>query len=299
MNVPSKRIEPRAEEKHPRPVPVPDDELEHPKITTVLKVIWNTIARAFHDPVGMVLGSAFLLIMLWGTHGKLDLLGSVWGGWKGPGSDPSGRADIIPGIPWDQEWIAFFAGTVLLVVIPALLIKLVYKQDLRDYGLGLPPPGRRRFALLSAALLFVVSLPAFYLGTKDAGMIATYPMYRGFTGIGQFAIYEAGYLAFFLNIEFIFRGYLLFGLYQFQDRDAPTGIFGLRGPLVFGYYAIFIAMLSYTAWHLGKPIPELWGTLLWGIAAGTVALVSRSIWLLVLVHWLLNMFLDFMIWRAL
>lgn len=298
MDFPAKRLAARAEERRPKPIPVPDDEVEKPKLTTVLKLIYNTFVRLFHDPVGMILGSAFFLIMLWGTHGKLDLLGLAWTGWEGPGSDPAQRGRIIQGIPWDQEWIAFFAGTVLLVLVPALLIKLVYKQDLRDYGLGLPPRGRWRFALLSAAILFVVSLPAFYVGTKDAGMIATYPLYRDFTGIGQFATYEIGYFAFFLNIEFVFRGYLLFGLFQFRDRDAPPGVSGARGPLVFGYYAIFIAMLSYTAWHLGKPIPELWGTLLWGIAAGTVALVSRSIWLLVIVHWLLNVFLDFVIWRG-
>ena len=67
---------------------------------------------------------------------------------------------------------------------------------------------------------------------------------------------------------------------------------------MFGYYAIFISMLSYTAWHLGKPIPELWGTLVWGLATGTVALATRTIWHIVLVHWLLNVFMDWAIWSG-
>jgi hypothetical protein len=297
--VDGKRLAPRPDDKRPRLMAVSDAELDRPKIKTVLKVIYNTLARLFHDPVGMVLGSTFVLLMLWGTHGKVDLLSLVWDGWTGPGSDPTARGQLIPGIPWDQEWLSFLIGAVLLVAIPVLLIKLVYRQDLKDYGLGLPPRGRRAFALLSAAILFVVSLPAFYLGTKDAGMHSIYPMYRGvFGGFGPFIVYELGYLLFFVVIEFTFRGYLLFGLYQFRDRDAPEGIVGVRGPLVFGYYAIFIAMLSYTAWHLGKPVPELWGTLVWGIAAGTVVLVSRSIWLIVVVHWLLNVFLDLAMWRG-
>jgi len=33
----------------------------------------------------------------------------------------------------------------------------------------------------------------------------------------------------------------------------------------FGRYALMIQMLSYTAWHLGKPLPELWGTVVWGL----------------------------------
>jgi membrane protease YdiL (CAAX protease family) len=277
---------------------VTEDELERPSVRAILRLIYNTLVRLFHDPIGMLLASAFFLIMLWGPHGNLELVGLVWDGWRGPGhaADP-GRGSIIPGIPWDQEWLSFAAGAVLLVVIPAILIKRVYKQDLRDYGLGLPPRDRWGLTLLSAALLLVLSLPAFYLGAHDVGMRATYPLYSSFASTGEFVVYQLGYFLFFVAIEFIFRGYLLFGLFRVQDRDAPPGVHGVRGPLVFGYYAILISMLSYTAWHLGKPIPELWGTLVWGIAAGTVALATRTIWHIILVHWLLNVFMDLVIWR--
>jgi hypothetical protein len=259
----------------------------------VLKLVWNTVARMLHDPIGMILGSAFLLLMLWGPHGNLELLGILWPGWHGPGSDPAARAQIVAGIPWDQEWISFAIGCLLVVVVPILLIKLVYKARLRDFGLGPPEPGRWRLTLLSAGLLFVASLPGFWFATSLASMRSTYPLYRGgFEDVGQFVVYQVGYLLFFVAIEFIFRGYLLFGLYRARDEDALPGTEGLRGPLVFGYYAIFISMLSYTAWHLGKPVPELWGTLVWGIAAGTVVLATRTIWPVVLVHWLLNLIMD-------
>ncbi len=234
--VDGRRLAPRHEDKRPRLKPVSDGELDAPTIKTVLKVIYNTLVRPFHDPVGMVLGSTFVLVMLWGAHGKVELLSLVWDGWKGPGSDPAARGQLVPGVPWDQEWLSFVIGAVLLIGVPMLLIKLVYKQNLRDYGLGLPPPGRRAFALLSASMLFVISLPAFYIGAHDAGMRSIYPMYRGvFDGLTPFIVYELGYLVFFVVIEFTFRGYLLFGLYQFRDRDAPEGIVGTRGPLVFGY----------------------------------------------------------------
>lgn len=291
MTQPSFR--PRPEDRRPRMVPVSEAELASPTIPTVFKVIWNSLARAFHDPVGMVLGSGFVLLMLWGTHGRLELLAKVWPGWQPFIADPSTRPVIIPGLPWDHEFVSFVAGAILLVAVPMVLITRVFKQRLSDYGLGLPPAGRRKFALLSTCLLLALCLPAFYLGAKDPGMQATYPLYRGgFASPGQFVLYQLCYFPFFLAIEFIFRGYLLFGLFKLQDGDAPPGVSGEAGPLVFGYYAVFIAMLSYTAWHLGKPIPELWGTLVWGVAAGTVALMSRSIWGVTLAHWLLNIFLD-------
>jgi membrane protease YdiL (CAAX protease family) len=82
---------------------------------------------------------------------------------------------------------------------------------------------------------------------------------------------------------------LLFGLYR-----SWYGIGGrhARTPLGFGYYSILISMLSYTAWHLGKPLPEVWGTLVWGLATGTIALATGTIWPIIIVHWLLNIVLD-------
>jgi hypothetical protein len=284
--------------RRPSPLPISEEELEHPTLKTVGKLLYNTPVRFFHDPTAMIIGSAFLALMLWGYHGNLDLLGAVWDGWKGPGSDPASRAEIIPGIPWDQEWVSFWAGAVIVVGIPWLLIRFVFHQRLRDYGMGLPEPGRRRLAVLTSIALFVVPFGTFYLGAQDPGMAATYPFYKDFDGTGEFVVYELGYLPFFVAIEFIFRGYLLFGLFQLQDQDAPPGVVGEKGPLVFGYYAILISMLSYTAWHLGKPLPELWGTLVWGLAAGTVALAIRSIIPIIAVHWLLNVWLDLVIWQG-
>jgi membrane protease YdiL (CAAX protease family) len=169
---------------------------------------------------------------------------------------------------------------------------------LAEYGLALPGPGRRKFAWLSALLLFFGCLPGFILATRDPQMRAVYPLCRTLESLGQLAVYEAGYLLFFVAIEFIFRGYLIFGLYRVKDAGPAGGIAGEEGPLVFGYYSILISMLSYTAWHLGKPPLETWGTLFWGLVAGTVVLISRSIWPIVAVHYLLNVFMDFRIWST-
>jgi hypothetical protein len=274
-----------------------EEELENPTFGTLIRLVWSTVVPLFRDPVGILIASAFVTLMLWGTHGNLELLGLVWQGWEGPGSDPAGRATIISGIPWDQEWVSFWAGVLLVVGIPCLLIKFVFKQRLSDFGLGLPPRNRRKLAVLSALALFVLSLPIFFAGAQNPGMQDVYPLFKDFDSDGDFFVYELGYIGFFIAIEFIFRGYLLFGLFQLRDRLAPAGVGGERGPLVFGYYAILISMLSYTAWHLGKPVPELWGTLVWGLLAGTVALATRTIWPIILVHWLLNVFLDLAIYK--
>ena len=62
-------------------------DLDRPDPVTVFKVIWFSIRKFFVEKPGQIIGSAFLLLMLWGTHGKLELLGYVWSDWRGPGSE--------------------------------------------------------------------------------------------------------------------------------------------------------------------------------------------------------------------
>ena len=106
-------------------------------------------------------------------------------------------------------------------------------------------------------------------------MRATYPS-TVLSHLASFGLYELTYLPFFIAIEFIFRGYLLFRPGR-HDRDRrATGAepaWSAPGVFYFGKYALLMQMLSYTAWHLGKPVPELWGTLVWGLVAGVVAYV--------------------------
>ena len=269
-----------------------DVELRHPDFLTIPKLVWHSVKSFFVERPGQIFGSAFILLMLWGYHGELELLKFLWPSWRGPGMDIGNRPQLLSWVPWDHELISFWGGALLLVVIPILIIKFGYKQSLAEYGLALPPPGRRALAVWSFITLMAVCLPAFYLGAQDAGMQHVYPFYKSFSSTGQFLIYELTYLPFFIAIEFIFRGYLLFGLAGVRDDEIRQGSGGVAGVFYFHRYALLIQMLSYTAWHLGKPVPELWGTLVWGLAAGSVAYASRSIWPVVAAHFLLNVFLD-------
>ena len=267
-------------------------EVQQPDFVTVLKVIWHSIRGFFQERPGQIIGSAFLLLMVWGYHGNLELLHKIWPAYRRPGVDLGTRPALLPGIPWDNELISFWGGALLLVLIPILIIKLGFRQPLLDYGLGLPPKGRRLLALWTFLTLTVLSLPAFWLGAHDPDMRQVYPFFRPFSSTLEFALYELTYLPFFITIEFVFRGYLLFGLAGVRDVEVSDTGGGAQGPLYFDRYALLIQMLSYTAWHLGKPIPELWGTPVWGLAAGATAWAARSIWPIVLAHWLLNVFLD-------
>lgn len=270
----------------------PDEvELDNPDWITIIKLVWFTIRDFLCEKPGQLITSAIVLLMLWGFHGNLELLQKLWPAYKGPGRDIGHRPQLIAGIPWDHEIISFWGGAFLLVLIPILIIRLGFRDKLADYGLGWPPKKRRSLAFMGFVFLMAISLPAFALATKDPGMQSLYPFYRPFTSTGQFGLYQLCYLPFFIAIEFIFRGYLLIGLAGNSSRPYGDREEKETYPW-FGRYAIVISMLSYTAWHLGKPMPELFGTLFWGFAAGGIVLATRSIWPVVMAHWLLNILLD-------
>lgn len=259
----------------------------------LLHGIGKTLGFYFRQKPFIVIISSFLALMLWGYHGNLELLKLIVPDWSPPGVNTQGRQPILSWVPWDRELISFWVGFGLVVALPALLIRFHFKEPLGNYGLALPPKEKRGQGLIAFLLLVAVLAPTFYIGSLDKDMQATYPFYKNFTSVSQFIVYELSYFPFFIAIEFIFRGYLLFGLSSLNASQSE------KANAYFIGYGLAIQMLPYTAWHLGKPLPELWGTPVWGLVTGIITYRLRSIWPVTLAHWVLNIFLDALILKHL
>ena len=80
-------------------------------------------------------------------------------------------------------------------------------------------------------------------------------------------IYEAGMLLYMFAWEFIWRGFMLFGLEK-----------------KIGGYAVLMQMIPFVILHNGKPFLETFGAIFGGIALGILALRTRSIYYCVLTH---------------
>jgi hypothetical protein len=261
---------------------------------TILQMVWALIKSFIKEKPEIIMLTSIILIMLWGYHGNLDLLKYMVKDWSPPGEATATRSPILPWVVWDRELISFLSGALLLVCIPALIIHFGFKQYLRDYGLGLPSREKRLVGMMLFITLILISLYPFYIAAKDGDMQMVYPFYKHFSSISQFILFELCYFPFFLAIEFIFRGYLLLGL-SFNLHVKYSNHSGKNTSYTVGKSAIAISMLSYTAWHLGKPLTELWGTPFWGLIAGAGTYYVRSIWPALMAHFLLNVFLDGMI----
>ena len=111
-------------------------------------------------------------------------------------------------------------------------------------------------------------MPFVFAASFTPSFMAKYPLYwRAGNSWAQFLIYESAYITYFVALEFFFRGFMLFTVARYV-----------------GSYAIFIMVIPYVMIHFGKPFAETIGAIIAGIALGTLALRTRSIFGGVLIH---------------
>lgn len=219
-----------------------------------------------------------LAISLWGVHGQGELLHALWPAYVGPGQlHPELRPRIIPGIAWDQELISFALGVLVCVALPWLVQVVWRKRPLAQLGLGLPPPVARRRGLVLMLLTIAVFALPFAFGARFADMRAVYPLYRGPLSGSSLIGYELCYLLFFVALDGLLRGSLLFGL---LTQGASPAL------------AIGVETLVQATWHLGKPMGEALGSPVWGIVGGLLSVCCRSVWPAIVAHFVLNVLID-------
>jgi len=149
-------------------------------------------------------------------------------------------------------------------VVPALVVKLVFRERLRDHGLA--GQGFVRHLWIYAVLFTPVALLVWAVSYSEAFQ-SRYPFYGEPYALADFLVWEAAYAFQFFSLEFFFRGFLLNGL---------------RGKI--GHYAIFLMVLPYMMIHFQKPFLETVGAIIAGTVLGTLALRTRNIWGGVTIH---------------
>jgi membrane protease YdiL (CAAX protease family) len=195
----------------------------------------------------------------------LDLLGNVL--------DASTRARLVAlaTAPENSQLASLmfwaFGQFAIYVVGPLLVIKLLFRHSLVDYGTKL----RGMFSYSWAYLLMAaVMLPGVLFASTREGFLHTYPFYRLAESEPlwpRFFIWELCYAVQFVSLEFFFRGFLLHGT---RRR--------------FGAYSIYVMMVPYCMIHFAKPPLETLGAIAAGIILGFMSLKTRSIWMGAALH---------------
>jgi membrane protease YdiL (CAAX protease family) len=158
------------------------------------------------------------------------------------------------------------SSAVFYLLVPLAIVVLVLRERPREFGLTLGD--WRRGLLFSALGIVVMAVVIVGLGRLDEFRLyyARSSFQSGETrGILEFALRQGIYM---LSWEFMFRGFLLFGL---RER--------------FGSLAIWIQAIPFAIMHLGKPELETLSTVFGGAAFGYMDLKSGSLLPSVIVHW--------------
>lgn len=173
-----------------------------------------------------------------------------------------------------MEFLFWFATDfITLLIIPLLIIRIVFKERLRDFGFRV---GNYKYGLSAAGISLIFILLILWYISNDPEFLSDYPLLES---AGEnwtiFIIYEAGLLLYLFAWEYIWRGFMLFGL---EKR--------------FGLYSIFIQMIPFVILHNGKPALETFGAIIGAILLGILALRTRSFIYGVIIHFFVIFGID-------
>ena len=163
-------------------------------------------------------------------------------------------------------WV--FVSVLFYFVIPAIVVKLVQKRDLRDIGLAFRiEPGFLKLLLISIAIM----LPLVYLMSLTTGFSAKYPFLQVYDGSPYLSstllLWEAIYFLQFFGLEFFFRGFL---------------VHSMKASL--GAYSILVMTVPYTMIHFQTPFAEAIAAILAGVFLGWISYRNGTIWLGLILH---------------
>ena len=167
----------------------------------------------------------------------------------------------------------FMLDFLLFFIIPVYVIKLIFKEELKDFGMSFT---NLKVGVLYTFIAILIFISIVILVSNSENFREYFPLMNSAKeDLVVFLIYEIFFLTFIFSWEFIFRGYILFGLEK-----------------KFGLYAIFIQMIPFVLLHSGKPFIETFASIFGGLFLGYLALRIRSMLYGFIIHAIILVALD-------
>ena len=174
----------------------------------------------------------------------------------------------LPGISGTQVDSSMLASVLYYLLIPLFIIGVIFGEPASDYGFR---AGDWRQGLKWSAIIVLIAAPILY-GVAHTEAMTQY--YAGSTRQSPPIILARTAVELF-GWEFLFRGFLLFGLLR-----------------VIGPSAVVIQAVPFALAHLSKPEIETLSTIFGGTLFGWIAWRSRSFLYAFLAHWFIMSFVT-------
>ncbi len=173
----------------------------------------------------------------------------------------------------------FLTSFLYLFVVPLGFTFLIKKKKTQTF-LGLKFSGQKKGVLIVLIFTFamwIVMIP----------VVKIFPSFRHTYPFAKFILhhplrilfYEVSYFFFFVGWEFFSHGFLLF---PYEKKFGKSG-------------AILIGLMPFAIMHIGKPMPEVIGSIIAGLALSILALETRTFWYGVLLHGIVAISMDLII----
>lgn len=164
------------------------------------------------------------------------------------------------------EFLYWFIGDFFTnFVVPLLIIKILFRENGKDYGVTW---GDFRSGMGYTGVSLMIMLPLIWYASSKQEFLLVYPHLLPARDSWELLLYyEAGMFLYMISWEFIWRGFMLFGLYP-----------------KFGFYSVLIQMIPFLILHNGKPALETFSAIAGGIALGAIALRTGSFFYGVIIH---------------
>lgn len=168
-----------------------------------------------------------------------------------------------------------FGAFIIMFSIPALLVIFIFKENLGNFGLC--PPIDTSQALRLSSIIVIVSLPIMFFMASLPSFQHYYSIQHNLNGSFVLLSLLTG-LIYYFSEEFLFRGFLLFGLYE-----------------KIGFHSYWISNLLFALLHATKPTGETLFAFVIGVALSYLSIKTKSFIPAVLVHTILAISLNIIV----
>ncbi|MCZ6527904.1 MAG: CPBP family intramembrane metalloprotease [Candidatus Dadabacteria bacterium] len=161
----------------------------------------------------------------------------------------------------ENFWISSF---IYFGIFPVLTILIFLRKNPLDFGLRL---GNYRLWLPYVLIFLAIAIPILYFTSDMSSVQGYYRSGRNFDLL-KYALQMGVYM---LGWEFLFRGFMLFGLKEkFKEGS------------------IIIQMIPFVLLHFGKPEIETISTIFTGLLWGYICYRGKSFWPAYIMHMVVN-----------